>query len=76
MLEKTVQLDRWQKVAGKINSLIRDANISVKDVGKIFVMNTDETNGILITHDDLQEYNIEDIGGWREIDELDVLCFE
>lgn len=76
MLENTAQLDQLRKELGKINSLIRAIRISKEDVDKVFVMNAEGTSGILMTRDELLEYNIEKIGGWREIDGFDVMISE
>lgn len=70
--ENRFLLDKLQRDFGKIDYLVRGTQILQTDVGKIFVMNKEETGGVLMTSEDLLNYPLAEIGGWRRIGEFDV----
>ena len=54
------------------SSRIRTMQISMADVGKIFVLNFCKTEARIMTREEFLALPIDQIGSWCEVDEFDV----
>jgi hypothetical protein len=59
---------------GHICELVRVAKITKKDVQKFYVMNKDGKGGQIMTYEKMFALDIDQIGGWYRIGQLDVNC--
>jgi hypothetical protein len=59
---------------GRICELMRTAKITENDIQKFYVMNKDEKSGQIMTYDEMFALDIDSIGGWYRIGQLDVNC--
>lgn len=71
-MEKMRKRDALRAAFGSINDIIKRTSITEGDVGKIFVMNLDQTIGQLMDREDFLAMEIEDIGGWIRVGQFHI----
>lgn len=83
LVNKLIELSRlpkWKRIdirmANSITAtdLLKKERVSADEIGKFFVFDEDEKVGQFVTLEELQAMNIDDIGGWYRIGQLDVNC--
>lgn len=52
--------------------LMKQAKLTLEDIGKIYVVNAEKTAGKIVSREELSAMEVEDIGEWIEIREFDV----
>ncbi len=73
-------LQNWQLLDMKLDSfgstkrLLREMKICKEDLGKIFYSDPEKKRGTIVSREDFQKMNPDEIGGWTEIGEFDVNC--
>lgn len=71
-IPKWKMIDTKLMTMGPINKLMREARIAKGDVGKFYVMSKDGKSGQIMTYDKMFALEIDEIGGWYRIGQLDV----
>lgn len=54
------------------SSIMKDANLTKEDVGKVFVVNPQKTSARVMSHEEFLKLKLDEIGEWEIVAEFDI----
>lgn len=72
IIPKWKLLDMKMEFMGPIRELMKKEKFTKGDIGKFYVMARDKRSGRVMTYDEMFALDLNEIGGWYNIADIDV----